>query len=85
MSGIAKAAARNVTELGVVDDVVSGKTLKHMNEALIERLREGTTLISELKKGLFELENDKNKLQKKCEDYEKEIERLTKRQILVVE
>jgi hypothetical protein len=64
MSFVAKAANRNVT-YGGPDDFVNAKSMKHMNEALLERVREGIDLICELKKAVSELraENDNLKCQ----------------------
>jgi predicted nuclease with TOPRIM domain len=70
MSGIAKAASKNIAYGGTE---LSGKAMKNMNEALIERLREGTTLISELKNALGVLEKEKAALEAKCHAQEDDI------------
>jgi hypothetical protein len=61
MSCIAKAANKNTT-YGGPDDFVSAKSMKHMNEALMEKIREGIDLISRLKAGLKEANEENEKL-----------------------
>jgi regulator of replication initiation timing len=62
MSCIAKAANKNVA-YGGPDDFISAKSMKHMNEALMEKVREGIELISQLKAGLKEAKEENARLQ----------------------
>jgi hypothetical protein len=66
MSFVAKAANRNVT-YGGPDDFVRAKSMKHMNEALLERVREGIDLICELKKAVSELSAENDDLKRQTE------------------
>jgi hypothetical protein len=71
MSCIAKAANKNVT-YGGPDDFISAKSMKHMNEALMEKVREGIDLISQLKAGLKEANEENIRLTLKLERFEHE-------------
>jgi hypothetical protein len=76
MSFVAKAANRNVT-YGGPDDFVNAKSMKHMNEALLERVREGIALICELKKAVSELSAENDELKRQIEVWKAGLELLT--------
>jgi hypothetical protein len=69
MSFIAKAANRNVS-YGGPDEFVTAKSMKHMNEALLEKVREGINIISELKAALKEAMAENARLNEKLEKLE---------------
>jgi hypothetical protein len=66
MSFVAKAANRNVA-YGGPDDFVNAESMKHMNEALLERVHEGIDLICELNKAVAELSAENDELKRQIE------------------